>query len=162
MPKFKPLPSQQELHRLFDYSVVTGELYWKLRIGKSIKGQVAGYVGNKGHRTIQINKVSYGIHRIIWRYMTGQDPASLEIDHIDGVRNNNAWHNLRLATHTQNGRNRSGTKGWSIADGRYRARIRHNRKLISLGYYDTEAEARAAYEEASRKLHGEFSSVHEV
>ena len=162
MTKFKPLPSQQELHRLFDYSVVTGELYWKVML--SSRGTVGSVVGKKntgrGYKRLRINNVEYAQHRIIWCWVTGEDPAELEIDHKNNQRDCNAWHNLRKANRSQNTANTPGAKGFQKNEwGRYHARIYKDNKFISLGMYATKAEARAAYEKASRDLHGEFSSV---
>jgi len=161
MPKFRPLPSQQELHRLFDYSVVTGALYWKVRTAQCVQvGSVAGsrynasnvfYVTIKGER--------YLVHRVIWVWVTGEDPGALEIDHINGLSDCNAFHNLRPATRLQNMNNRRKARGYWKRGNRWVAEIRSNYERFYLGRFDTEAEARAAYEKASRDLRGEFSSI---
>ena len=93
----------------------------------------------------------------IW--VTGEDPEEKIVDHKNGDKLCNAWHNLRIATDAQNAWNRRGTKGYSYNKNnkKYQARIRINGKFISLGYYWEEAEAAAAYEKASIELHGAFS-----
>lgn len=77
--------------------------------------------------------------------MTGSDPVSL-IDHIDGVRINNAWDNLRQAANEENGRNRgasrnntSGYKGVSFDKraGRYEAYVNIGGRKNSLGLFET-------------------------
>jgi hypothetical protein len=74
--------------------------------------------------------------------------------------------NLRLATNEQNHaniklpeNNTSGVKGVYIKlDGKYQARIRVNKKLITLGTFDTIEEAAAARREAAQKYFGEFAN----
>jgi len=89
------------------------------------------------------------------------------IDHVDMIRGNNQRYNLRIATHTQNMWNRpaqknntSGYKGvtWHRQALRWQARIRANKKTISLGLFDTPREAHEAYKTAADKYHGEFAN----
>ena len=163
MTKFKPLPTQQELHELFDYSVVTGQLYWKKnRSSRARAGSIAGTKTACGYRRIGINNIDYVTHRLIWCWVTGEDPGTLEVDHVNGDKSCSAWHNLRLATRPQNASNIKATKGYHYFKGgsrtkRWCAEIWVDYKKISLGYFLTEAEAAAAYKEASVKYHGEFS-----
>ena len=160
MSKFKPLPTQQELHRLFDYSPVTGELYWKVML--SSRGPVGSVVGKKktqfGYKRARIGGVEYMQHRLVWCWVTGEDPGELEIDHKNNWRDCNAWHNLRKATRSQNTMNTSGARGiYRNKWGRWRAVISKDGTCYHLGMFALEAEARAAYAEAAKRLHGEFS-----
>lgn len=74
--------------------------------------------------------------------------------------------NLRIATKSQNAKNRrtnrnntSKLKGvMSHGNGRYEARISVNGEFIRLGSYSSPEEAHAAYREAAQKYHGEFSN----
>jgi hypothetical protein len=163
--RYRPLPTQERLQELFEYSVVTGLLY--RRQGRR-KGLPAGcQVGNsKGRGYIHIRGEQYATYRVIWRLVTGQDPQDLHVDHADGDPLNNAWHNLRLATHTQNMANRriskyntSGYKGviWNPRQGYWMAKIRHEGRKLSLGNYATAEAAHAAYVEAAQRLKGEFA-----
>lgn len=89
------------------------------------------------------------------------------VDHIDGDTLNNTLSNLRWATAQENifntkcySNNLLKVKGvQKRKSGRYRARIRHNGVLISIGNYDTLEEARQAYINKANELFGEFSSV---
>ena len=72
--------------------------------------------------------------------------------------------NLRIATPSQNHQNRgrqinnkSGYKGVSFHNRKWRATIRIKGEYFHLGYYATAEEAHAAYCEAAKRLHGEFS-----
>ena len=160
MPKSKPLPTQQELHEWFDYSVVTGQLYWKKKIAKKIVvGSEAGYFKD-GYRQLKFKGTIYRVHRLIWKLVTGEDPGTLEIDHINGDRSWNAWHNLRLATTQQNSGNKTAYTH-KISPGRYgsyQPKLRYKGKNVFVGTFKTEQEALAALKEKHLELYGEFSS----
>jgi hypothetical protein len=65
--------------------------------------------------------------------------------------------NLREATQSQNNQNRadSPTRGtyFHAFSGLFAARIKVNRKVISLGYFRTRKEAHASYLNAKAELH---------
>lgn len=162
-------PNQAELVAILDYNPATGDLVWKDRISGSTRrkgGGIAGYVRPDGYRTIDIGKKPYFAHRVIWCMVTGDWPER-DIDHKNRIRNDNRWLNLRSATESQNAANTSyrkpnkaGARGVEITrHGRYRVRIRHQGKLISLGIYADLERAKAVYEKAARELFGEFSPV---
>jgi hypothetical protein len=88
------------------------------------------------------------------------------VDHTNGNGLDNRRSNLRPATQSQNSRNRgktrankSGFKGvcWYPTTRKWVAAIRHNYKLVSLGYFFTPEEAARAYDAAALELHGEFA-----
>jgi len=76
------------------------------------------------------------------------------IDHINRNPSDNSIENLRVVTQQQNQFNRDG-KGysWDINRNKWAARIRLNGKTISIGRFDKEEDARAAYLEAKARLH---------
>lgn len=86
-----------------------------------------------------------------------------QVDHRSHDTLDNRKCNLRKATHQQNRHNQrplssSGFKGVILQDGRWRARIHTaDHKHRSLGCFDTPEQAAKAYDEAARKLHGEFA-----
>lgn len=86
------------------------------------------------------------------------------VDHINGDTLDNRRCNLRYATLSQNMINRKmprskpGTRGTrQTLTGRWAAVITKDRKTYHLGVFDTLEEARAAYNEAALRLHGEFA-----
>jgi hypothetical protein len=42
------------------------------------------------------------LHRLIWETFVGEIPDGYEIDHINGVRNDNRLENLKCVTHKEN------------------------------------------------------------
>lgn len=93
------------------------------------------------------------------------EPDGMEVDHIDCIGLNNRRANLRLATRSENGRNRrrqknsaSGLKGvsWNAKDRVWVAFISADRKQRYLGQFSTQEEAHSAYVAASNIIHGPF------
>ncbi len=86
-------------------------------------------------------------------------------DHRNHDTLDNRRANLRIASHSENARNRpkhacnDGLKGVSKRKDRYQAHIRVNGKLIHLGTRDTAEAAYALYCEAAIRLHGEFAHL---
>lgn len=89
------------------------------------------------------------------------------VDHINGNGLDNRRVNLRAATNAENQWNRIKTTGASKykgvrlhkASGLWNPRIRVNNRVHSLGYHRTEEAAALAYDDAARRLHGEFALV---
>lgn len=161
---------------LFDYNPETGELIWRPRplrlktartdrtFNTNFAGKVAGHFDDKGYMRL----VGYDpdrAHRIIWLYAYGFVP-DCEIDHINGIRNDNRLCNLRLATRAENTRNafrrtdnRSGHRGvaWEEDTKRWRAYLNFDGKRHYLGRFVTLEEAIKARCSAADLLHGEFA-----
>lgn len=88
-------------------------------------------------------------------------------DHKNRDGLDNRKENLRKASRRQNNcnqglrkNNRTGYKGITCPDKRhdkYQARIGYKGRIIYLGYYETKEEAARAYDEAAKRLHGEFA-----
>jgi len=62
---------------------------------------------------VMLNRQPFLGHRIVWAWLTGDDPGDLYIDHIDRNRANNRWWNLRLGTAELNSVNTPG-KGYYL------------------------------------------------
>lgn len=145
--------TQEEVRRLFDYVPETGVVTRKVRTSTSTKaGEIVGAKDNHGYFTAMVNKKVYKLHRIIYLWMTGFFPDG-EMDHINGVRDDNRWCNLRTVSRTDNSKNKklysnnaSGFNGvnWYKPYNTWVAKIRINRKDKHLGYYDSLLNAVAA------------------
>lgn len=102
------------------------------------------------------------MHRVLLCAQSGEC-----VDHINGDGLDNRRHNLRLATKAQNSANMRNTKGGTSRfkgvsanhGGKWRAQIRVPGRKIWLGLHETEMRAAMAYDEAAKRLHGEFACL---
>ena len=102
-----------------------------------------------GYNKIGLNKKLFLRHRVMCYAYRKLDIMNykLQIDHIDGDRLNNHIDNLRIVSHQQNQWNQTKAKGyyWNKRDKKWRAQINVNKKLLFLGSYTNEEDARQAY-----------------
>lgn len=160
----RPLPSQADLVKKFEYVAETGKLLWKNAGHRTdLVGKQAGWLTDEGYREVGVLGKTYFVHILIWVYVTGRPPEG-QIDHEDQVRDNNAWYNLRDVTPSQNQRN--ATLGVNNTSGhvnvssyisttkgeRFVVRFR-DKGNVGVGTFDTKEEAVSAYEKAKLK-HG--------
>jgi hypothetical protein len=169
----KPLPDQNYLRECFAYDPMTGILTWKERPRRHFTGRYCGWnkrhAGkptstrlNMGYQSVKIDHDRFLTHRIIWKWMTGKDPAEV-LDHINRDTTDNRWANLRETTRTGNNQHAlSGRKrkyntylpqGVYTDRGTIIAKIVVNRKAIRLGRFNTAQEAHEAYIAAKAQLH---------
>jgi len=157
--------AQERLKELFSYDPDTGIFRRLQSRGNRRQGDIAGSDNHDGYLTLWAEGRSYQCSRLAWLYMTGDWPSH-EIDHIDGNRANNAWANLREATHAENCRNRrrrsdnkTGYPGISVTpNGKYRVRVGIDGERVFLGDFDTLPKAVSVRNFATRDLHGEFAA----
>lgn len=132
------------LKAVLEYDAVTGHLLWKHRPRSDFKtlnayrtfttrfvGKVAGHIHKrKGYREICIDGRMYRAHRLVWFMHHGEWPD--EIDHEEGVKDDNRLERLRDVPSAENARNfprradnSSGVTGvvWSKAAQKWVARI---------------------------------------
>lgn len=147
---------------LLGYDPETGVLRWRVNRCNVVRsGDEAGYIKGDGYRRIRIDGRDYLAHRIAFLIMEGRWPRD-EIDHINRVKDNNRWINLREVSHQENGRNASrrsdNTSGhtgicWDKQGGKWRAHIRLNGRRKHLGRFDDLADAIVA-RKAAELQHG--------
>ncbi len=137
-------------------------MQWKWYYQKSRKSGYAARNSKGLKRTIYM-------HRVILERTGYKD--FFRSDHIDRNGLNNLRDNLRPATAHQNGcncgkyrGNTSGYKGvcWYKRDGKWQVRIRVDRRLKHLGYFDGVKDAARVYNKAVLKYHSEFAVLNEV
>jgi hypothetical protein len=156
--------TQAELKELLEYNPDTGVFTWIKAIGRAKVGSVAGSKKH-GYINLKINRKNYLAHRLAYLYMTGNFPEN-QMDHINHIKDDNRWTNLRDATNSQNMSNRakrkdnkSGYKGvcWHKQHKKWCAEIRYMNKKIHLGLYTTPQEASEVYKKKAIEIYGEFS-----
>jgi len=105
------------------------------------------------------------------RFLMKPPSKEIEVDHKNRNILDNRRDNLRLATRSQNGRNRglqkNNTSGycgvrWRKDRSTWSAFIKHHGKNVALGCFSTKEEAAAAYNEKAIALHGEFAVLNEI
>lgn len=155
------------LRKHLEYCQKTGRFKWLMPRSNKIKpGDSAGVLMNIGYVLIGIFGKRYYAHRLAFLYMTGKMPVN-QVDHINLIRHDNRWKNLRHATRSQNHANtvkkrprKSVYKGVTVNSGYstlWRAKIKHNGTSIHLGYFSSEVKAAKAYDVAARKIFGEHA-----
>ena len=125
------------LNSLYDYR--DGKIY------KKGGDKPCGYAKPNGYVQSYVSKTGKRyVHRLIWIMHNGEIPAGMEIDHLNGVRDDNRIENLRCASVTQNRRNQGTRKrkypgvngvSYNKRDNLWHAMISDKAKVISLGHY---------------------------
>jgi hypothetical protein len=157
------------IRSVLHYEENTGVFTWLIKTnshgGGRYIGDEAGCLAPNGYILIGISGKIYRAHRLAWLWMTGEWPSS-QIDHINMIKSDNRWSNLRIATNGQNVSNRrtrkdsrSGVKGvvWHNQAKKWAARITKDGKYRHLGLFDTIDDAAIAYSSAADSLHGEYA-----
>lgn len=183
----KALPSPEVLRQLLRYEPDTGKLFWLARDASMFEAKGGRYTPersasifnttyagkealtpshNFGYRRGMIFQRKLYAHRVIWAIVTGSwPPAGMDVDHINGVPDDNRFKNLRIATRSENQRNRgvqvnnkSNLKGVCRCADRekWTAQIKTHGKSSHLGTFSTPLDAHRAYVSASPVHHGDF------
>lgn len=176
----KKLPPPDILRKLLRYEPDTGKLFWLPRPVEMFTSQRYAKSWNTKHAGVEALRIADGrgyfagtlmgemvlTHRVAWAIATGKWPTR-NIDHINGIKNDNRLSNLREATTSENGMNRgmqanntSGYKGvsWCKYKRKWVATIRVNRVGKILGRFASPEDAYEAYCKAVKSFHGEFAN----
>ena len=95
-------------------------------------------------------------------------PAGRQVDHINGNGLDNRKANLRLCTAAENCANARPMTGkasrfkgvdWHSQAGKWRAKIKSDRRTRHIGLFRSEAEAATAYDQEARALFGQFAKL---
>ena len=131
----------EELIKVLKYDISTGEFTWLETRGRIPKNTLAGSIGDDGYSTIRINRKEYKSHRLAWFYCFQEWPT-LDIDHINRNRSDNALDNLREVSRADNNRNSlarntTGIKNVYKNGSSYSARVAIDNKDNYLGSFKT-------------------------
>lgn len=151
--------TQERLKEMLSYNSITGEF---IRI-KPLKGNtlyaVVGSTNNDGYISISIDNKRYQAHNLVWLYIYGKFPE-LQLDHINGIKDDNRFENLREVSHSENQKNKGLDKrnkfGYpGIRKGKklgtYRVYIGIDKAKLDLGTYPNLESAIAARVQAEIK-----------
>lgn len=166
-----------ELRERLDYDPETGVFVWKDakpehfsdsdRWSASSKckawnarhsGEIAGSYNSHGYLILRCRNIGIRCHRLAYAFIKGNWPI-YQIDHDNGVRNDNRFADLFDKTNAQNSKNQklpsnnsSGHVGVKLApSGRFQAYIKFRGKGINLGLHNTFDEAVATRKAAEVK-----------
>lgn len=155
----KDLPSPELLRKLLRYEPDTGKLFWKERpvdMFKTIKSANSwntrysgkeALAADNGHGYLKgsIFRKTTKAHRVAWAMYHGEWPNG-DIDHINGIKDDNRIENLRDVNALENLKNRalfsnntSGYNGvyWCKSMRKWQAYININGERKRLGYFDS-------------------------
>lgn len=112
-----------------------------------------------------------GKQLLMHRSILGLKSPKILCDHRNGNGLDNTRENIRNANHSQNNHNKgkqsnntSGFKGVSFVkvSNKWRADIKVNGQGNYLGCFETPEEAAKAYDNAAKRLHGDFAQLNNV
>jgi hypothetical protein len=160
--------SAADVRKLFRYDPDTGIFIRLYQANRSAQwnsahaNKVAGCINGNGYVEIEFMDKPYQAHRLAWLHMTGEWPKNW-IDHVNRVKSDNRFSNLREATREQNfsnmdkyKNNTSGFTGVVRSGRRWKSVLQHNKTRHYIGSFGTPEEAREAYIIRSREIRGEF------
>ena len=165
--KYLKLPERERLHELFKYNSKTGDLIRKTTIkAHAKKGDIIKQKDSKGYLKTRVDGTRYSVHRLIYKMYYGVEDVSKQIDHINGIRDNNRIKNLRLVEQSENQKNsflrkdnKTGSVGvFKTSFNSWTAYIQANKKYNHLGTFKTKEDAVKARKKAERML--SFSKRH--
>ena len=154
MVKSKCMPPADFLRDLFEYDPESGLVYRKKTVANRSKfGDTVGSRRPDGYLSVRVGSPynrNVFIHRLVWKLITGEEPN--QIDHINGVRDDNRWVNLRNVDAFANAHNKV-NQGWTVLpNGRYRASITVDGERSDVGYFNCQTAAKLAYIKAKIEL----------
>ena len=112
-------------------------------------------MNGQGYREVTVDGKRYQSNRLAFALTHGVWPAG-QIDHVDGIRDNNRFANLRDASQSANGQNRkqanpnnrSGSSvpgvSWDKVARKFEVKARRNGRQVRLGRFSNLSEAESA------------------
>jgi hypothetical protein len=158
MKHSKPPLTKAFVSTLLSYDSASGVFYW---LKGRLAGRPAGTTSSLGYIKIMIGGQCYQAHRLAFLLTEGVLPPH-DVDHINGVRHDNRWCNLRAVSRAVNAANRhranKNSSSGLLGAAKHRLgcwvanAIEHGVRVY-LGTYKTPGQASAAYKaHKERKL----------
>jgi hypothetical protein len=139
-----------DIKQYLSYDPETGLMMWIKKSNRACKINTPfTKKDDKGYIRIKFKYKNYRVHQLGWFFVYGYWPEK-ELDHINGIRDDNRISNLREVTHRQNSRNRpEHRRGHDVGikfikeskKNPWMAYSRVNKKQIYLGVYPTKQKA---------------------
>lgn len=158
--------TQNQITLVDDVDADLSEFNWYAAFKTGYSGG-GNYLAMRKYSRLSGKRGAEGLHCVILsRVLNRPLERGEQVDHKNLNPLDNRRENLRLATHSNNMRNRglqinntSGFMGVTFRKKRnkYESQITFNGKSIHLGHFDDAISAANAYDEAARKFHGEFA-----
>jgi hypothetical protein len=163
------------LHQLIDYNPETGEFFWAATCMEALPSRQTGQRSpgapvkwsphSTGYQQVRLG-CRYGshlAHRLAWLHETGSmPPKGYVLDHENGIKTDNRYDNIRIATQAQNMANslrvtqtkRGLPRGVVPRGNHFHARIKHKDRLIYSRVFTTPEEAGEEYVRMKTELKG--------
>jgi hypothetical protein len=140
------------------YDPNTGIFAAKKTYGKKPAGRQLGSINSGGHLQISVLGRCYTAQRLAWFYMHGEWPNGV-IDHINRVKTDNRFCNLRCVSYSHNALNTEYSRSKAKVRGvtylpPWKATIQIDGKCKTLGRFHTLEEAVAARKAAEQAFVG--------
>lgn len=151
-------PTPERVAQVLRYD--DGAVYWRNPNKRQKPGPLGCPAGHGRRLQMPVDGCAVYVHHVVWVLHHGTWPTG-QLDHANGDKLDNRIENLRSVTATENAQNKW-VRGISFdrrkAERPWRARIMVGGRSISLGYYDTEADALAEYQRAKLVYHQAYAT----
>ena len=139
----------QLLKERVSYCPNTGIIRWLKHTYPGRVNKIADYKGTSGYRRLSIGRKTWLSHRVAFALMTGKFPEN-DVDHINRIKDDNRWANLREVSKAENARNRGRNPHSKVGEVgiwynkrtfKYVAEITYNGKKVFQKSYDNVEDA---------------------
>lgn len=141
---------------------------WSIRFDRRVNAANNNYYAQRCYQDENGKTRTISMHRLLMN-----PPRGLVVDHINGNGLDNRRCNLRICTQSQNMMNSKpygvtskykGVQLYSKVDPnkKYKVLIGKDGKSYFVGYFPDEVSAALAYNEASKKYHGEYGYINRI
>ena len=149
------------------------QVSWWGRVLNTKTGRILKHgTSGPGYRYVMLSKngkpkIHY-IHKLVAREWVPNPEEKRCVDHHDGDRTNNHFENLRYATYSENGRNKSKRANTTSiyygvcllkANNKWRAQIQIDGRRKNLGEFTDEKEAAEVFNTAAAEFYKEFRKI---
>lgn len=109
------IPNKETLElftKALNYNPITGLFTWSDNVrdfnNKYYPDEIAGTINDKGYRILTVKGHKLLAHRLVFYFMTNKYPTPNQVvDHINHIKDDNSYANLRLTTIQQNNLNKT-------------------------------------------------------